>query len=194
MKKDGTKIFTIVVFIVVFAVLLFYVFVNNNSTQNKKTEETSEKDTLLTYNFEDDYPKTAREVVKMHCKYMKNAYNGVFTEDELFTVNQQIRKLFDEELLQYNTQDEQLAGMKKEIEQYKENKKKFLSYTLAEASQVEYNTEEGKDYAKLKVTISQKVDSLSVSAEQEYILRKDADGKWKILGWQAVTNSTTEGE
>ena len=72
------------------------------------------------------------------------------------------------------------------MEVYKAKKQKIVSYTLAEASQIEYNTDNGKEYAKMRVTIAMRIDGSSFSADEEYILRKDAEGKWKILGWQAI--------
>ena len=133
-----------------------------------------------------------RETVKLHCKYLKNAYNEKFEEEDLYTVNKNIRKLFDEELLEYNSEDHQLQGLKNDIELYKEKKQKFTSYSLQEASQIQYNTEDGKDYAKTTVTLNFTVDSVVVSAEQEYLLRKDENGYWKILGWQTVKNSSEQ--
>ncbi|MGN0154974.1 MAG: DUF6715 family protein [Lachnospiraceae bacterium] len=194
MKKTGTKGFTFVVFIIVLAGLAYYVYLSNHASDQRNPAEKSEIETLLNYDFEEDYPKTVRETVKLHCRYLKCAYNNEFTEDELFTVNQQIRKLFDDELLEYNTQEKQLEGLQKDIQYYSDNKQKFVNYSIAEASQVEYNTEGDTEYAKIKVGIMLRVDSASVNGDEEYILRKDKEGKWKILGWQAVQNSTTEDE
>jgi len=192
MKRIGTKGFTLIVFFIVIAGLGYYTYLHNNTAGNQEVPEKSEKESLLNYDFENDYPKTVRETVKLHCRYLKCAYNNEFSEEELFTVNQQMRKLFDAELIEHNPEDEQLQKLKEEIQLYVDNKRKFISYSLAEASQIQYNTEEGADYAKIKVTIVLKLESAIVSGEEEYILRKDADGKWKILGWQAVNNKEAE--
>lgn len=192
MKKIGTKGFTLIVFFIMMIGLGYYTYLNNNTGKRYEVPEASEKVALLNYDFETDYPKTVRETVKLHCRYLKAAYNSELTEDELFTVNKQIRQLFDEELLSYNTPEKQLQGLKDEIQYYIDNKQKFVSYSLAEASQVQYNTEGDKEYAKMKVTIVLKADTATVSGDEEYILRKDKDGNWKILGWQTVGNNTTE--
>lgn len=192
MKKIGTKGFTLIVFLIVIAGLGYYTYLHNNAVGNQEVPEKSEKDTLLNYDFENYYPKTVREAVKLHCRYLKSTYNNEFSEEELFIINQQMRKLFDDELIEHNPEDKQLQKLKEEVQLYADNKRKFISYSLAEASQIQYNTEEGKDYAKIKVTIVLKLESSNVTGEEEYILRKDADNRWKILGWQAVDNKDAE--
>lgn len=194
MKKLGTKGFTLIVAFLVIAGLGYYIHLNNKASSSREILKKSEKDILLDYDFQDDYPKTVRETVKLHCRYLKSAYNGEFTEEELFKINQQIRNLFDEELLEFNTAEVQLQNLKDEIKLYEDSKWKFVSYSLAEASQVENNTEGGKEYAKIKVTIMLNMGSSRVSTEEEYILRKDGEGKWKIMGWQVVKNKEAENE
>ena len=191
MKKNGTKVFTLVIFLIAIVALGVYIHLSNEAPGREDVTQTSEKEKLLNYDMENDYPKTVREAVKLHCRYLKCVYSEDFEEDELFTMNQQMRKLLDEELLEYNSPDEQLQALKDEISLYEVNKQKFVSYTLAETSQIEYNTENGKEYAKMRVTVAMTIDGASISVDEEYILRQDEDGKWKILGWQAKQQEQT---
>ena len=192
MKKMGTRGFTTIVLLLMIGGLFYYTYLNDRARNRQEEEQSSETQQLLEYDFANDYPKTVRETVKLHCNYLKNAYNDKFTEDELFTVNKQIRQLFDDELLAINTEDKQLKGLKDEIQLYKDNKQKFVSFALAEGSQVQYNTEDSVEYAKIKVSLIIKVGSASASVDEEYILRKDSEGKWKILGWQRINNPSSE--
>lgn len=194
MKKTSVKGFTTIVLLIMIIGLGYFTYLNNTTNNRQEVSEGTEKENLLNYDFENNYPKTVRETVKLHCQYLKSAYNNTFTEDELFVVNQNIRQLFDEELLQQNAEDKQLQGFKDEIQLYEDSKQKFASYSLAEASQVRYNTENNKEYAKIKVTVNLNVGTGVISEEEEYILRKDKNGNWKILGWQSVNKSTTEDE
>ncbi len=194
MKKRSVKGFTTIVLLVMIIGLAYFTYLNNTVNNRQEISERTETEKLLNYDFENDYPKTVRETVKLHCRYLKSAYNNAFTEEELFIVNQNTRQLFDEELLQNNAEDKQLQGLKDEIQLYDDSKQKFASYSLAEASQVKYNTENGKEYAKIKVTIGINTGSGVLSEDEEYILRKDKDGRWKILGWQIMNKSTTEKE
>ena len=194
MKKTSVKGFTTIVLLIMIIGLGYFTYLNNTTGNRQEVSEGTEKENLLNYDFENNYPKTVRETVKLHCRYLKSAYNNTFTEEELFVVNQNIRQLFDEELLQQNAEDKQLQGFKDEIQLYEDSKQKFASYSLAEASQVQYNTENHKEYAKIKVTVNINVGTGVISEDEEYILRKDENGRWKILGWQAVGKSTTENE
>ncbi|MBR1865646.1 MAG: hypothetical protein IJ801_03980 [Lachnospiraceae bacterium] len=194
MKRTGNKGFTTIVLLLVIAGLGYYTYLSNHANSSRDIPKDTEVEQLLTYDFENDYPKTVRETVKLHCRYLKCAYNAGFTEDELSTANRQIRKLFDQELLEFNSEEAQLQDMKEDIKLYDEKKQKFTSYSLGEASQVVYNTENGKDYAKIKATIVLRVDAVNMSVDREYILRKDEDGRWKILGWESVTNKAAENE
>ena len=51
---------------------------------------------------------------------------------------------------------------------------------------MQYNTDNGRNYAKIRVSLVIKVKGASAYPEEDYILRQDENGKWKILGWQAV--------
>ncbi len=198
MKNKGTKVFTLIVFLIALIALGYYIHLTNEAPGHQDTTPSSEKEILLSYDMIDDYPKTVRETVKLHCRYMKYIYNDGFakdfTDDDLFTMNQKIRQLFDDELLELNSQDKQLQALKDEMALYKLNKQKIVSYTLAEASQIEYNTEDGVEYAKMRVAVAMMVDGASLSVDEEYILRKDEEGKWKILGWQAIQQKNVEVE
>lgn len=193
-KQFGTKGFTITMFVITLIVIAFYAFMSNRMGSRSNVTNTSEVEKLLNYDFEDNYPKTVRETVKLHCRYMKCAYNEEFTKEQLYTANQKIRQLMDMELLSINTEEAQLKSLEDDVQFYKDNKQKYVSYSLAEASQIQYNTENGKDYAKIRVGIMLRVDSATVKGDQEYLLRKDDQGRWKILGWQADTNSVSAGE
>ncbi len=188
-KESGTKGFTIAAVIVVIGVIAFYITMSNRMNGRQAVKNTSEIEKLLNYDFQDNYPKTVRETVKLHCRYMKIAYNNEFTKEELVDANKKIRELMDDELLSYNTEEAQLKSLEDDVQYYKDNKQKYVSYTLPEASQIKYNTDEGVDYAKIRVGIIIRVDNSTMKGSQEYLLRKDAMGRWKILGWVADNKS-----
>lgn len=192
MKKQKANAFTFRVILIVLAVLAVYFIVSNRTKKGPDAEDGSEVEKLLNYDFVDQYPKTVKETVRLHCRYMKCAYNNEFSEEELKKANEQLRNLYDEELLNYNEESAQLSSLKEDIQYYVDNKQKIISYSFGEDSQIEYNTENNIDYAKIKVTVLLRMDSSSAKGQEEYILRKNDNGEWKILGWQAVKDATTE--
>ena len=194
MKKEaGTKGFAIAAIIVVIGVIGFYFAMSNRMSGKQRVKNTSEVEKLLEYDFQDDYPKTVRETVKLHCRYMKMAYNNEFSKEELYDANKKIRELMDDELLAINSEDAQLKSLESDIQFYIENKQKYVSYTLPEASQIQYNKDNDVEYAKLRVGVIIRVDNATVKGDQEYLLRKDSMGRWKILGWMADMGSNGAG-
>lgn len=192
MKKKGANTFTILVFILVIVCLAVYAVIGNRAKQTTSGDDASEVEKLLSYDFVEDYPKTVKETVRLNCRYMKCAYNNEFSEDELDKMNQQVRNLYDQELLDYNEESSQLDALKQDIQYYVDNKQKIVSYSFGEDSQIEYNTQDQVDYAKIKVKVMLRVDSAPGEAEEEFILRKNDEGQWKILGWQAVKESSED--
>lgn len=190
-KESGTTGFAIAAVIIVIGVIGFYIVMSNRMSGRQAVKNTSEIEKLLTYDFQDKYPKTVRETVKLHCRYMKMAYNNEFSKEELFDANRKIRELFDDELLSYNTEEAQLKSLEQDIQYYKDNKQKYVSYSLPEASQIKYNTDNGMEYAKIRVGVIIRVDNATMKGDQEYLLRKDNMGRWKILGWMSDDNTAT---
>lgn len=198
MKTKGTKGFTLVIFLIAIVALGYYIHLSNDAPSHQDVTPNSEKDILLNYDMVNEYPKTVRETVKLHWRYLKYVYSEEFikdaTEDEIFTMNQQMRRLYDEKLLEHNSPDEQLQSLKNEMAMYQANKQRIVSYTLSEASQIEYNTEDDIEYAKMRVTVAMTIDGASLAVDEEYILRQDDEGQWKILGWQAVPRENADNE
>lgn len=182
--KKGTARYSIFVFVMVIAGLAYYFYLSNRPQKSPDLKTHTDAQIMLEKNLDEDYPKTVRETVKYHCNYLKYSYNDKYSDDELVLVNRQIRKLLDEELLEINDEDTQLQGLKKEIQQFKDEKKKFVNFSLAEGSQVQYNTEGDIEYASIKVTLGIQVSGSAATVEEEYLLRKDSTGRWKIMGWQ----------
>ena len=119
MKKEaGTKGFAIAAIIIVIGVIGFYFTMSNRMSGKQNVKNTSEIEKLLNYDFQDDYPKTVRETVKLHCRYMKMAYNNEFSKEELFDANKKMRELMDDELLAINSEDAQLKSLENDIQFY----------------------------------------------------------------------------
>ena len=60
MKKKGANTFTVIVSILVIACLVVYVVISNQTKQTTSGDDASEVEKLLSYDFEEDYPKTVK--------------------------------------------------------------------------------------------------------------------------------------
>ena len=101
----------------------------------------------------------------------------------------QARKLLDDELLQYNPKDTYLENLKKDIDNYKTLNKKIVQSSVSDSNDITYATVKGASCAYVNAYYFSKEGSNYSRTYQEFVLRKDSKGKWKIL-----TFRLTEGE
>ena len=102
----------------------------------------SEIDTALSRNLENNYPSTPKEVVKYYNDLMKCFYNEDCTEEELQNWGKSLQ-LFDEELRENNEEESYLIRLQGEVQNYKNNKRKITSVSLASSTNVDYYTADG---------------------------------------------------
>lgn len=192
-KKTGHKS-TLGTFVGMIAVALILIILYKNITDENKTEqqvntEVTKVQVLLDKEIETNYPATPREVVKLYLRIMSCYYNEDLTEDELQGLATQARLLFDEELLQNNPWDEFYANLKSELQLYQEEGKVVVSYEVDKGSAVNYYTKDNSEYASIEAQIITRDSRIRYSTNEKFILRKDTDGNYKILGWQYVEDT-----
>ena len=112
-------------------------------------------------------------------------------EDEYAILNDQVRCLFSNELLEANAESEQYADLMNDIEAFHETGKMYISYTVDAEELVQYSKVEGIEYAMVIVNCSIKENTVTNPVKVQYLLAKE-NGKWKIVGWQEIiTNDNT---
>lgn len=185
MKKQGIAR-TIGLLIIVAAIVLFVFFrmTQNASQRQDKPKDQTEMEKLLSYDFDSDYPKTARDVMKLYCRYLKAVYSKDTSDEAVGVLNSQMRKLYAQKLLDYNNESAQLEALKEERASYKKDKMSLVGYVIAEASQIAYDTIDGVEYARIGVTLNLKAGELD-GKDYSYVLMKDAADHWKVYGWVA---------
>lgn len=196
-KKKGNLLSTIflVGLLAVFLVLIvksFYGMLTND--KSKDDGKRTEVEKLLTKNLDDSYPATEKEVVKVYCRIMKEMYSGECSEDDIQGLFKQMRKLYDEELIKNNSYDKHFEELTKELEDYKKAKKKIVNYAIEESDDIEKGKYKGKEQALVDVTLSIKEKKEWQHVNQQFIMRKDNDGRWKILGWQKTESEVKTDE
>lgn len=173
--------------LIIFAAIVLFVFfrmTQNASQRQDKPKEQTELEKLLSYDFDNEYPKTARDVMKLYCRYLKAVYSKDTSDEAVGLLNSQMRRLYAKELLDYNDESGQLEALKEERASYKKEKMSLVGYVVAEASQIVYDTIDDVEYARIRVTLNLKAGA-SASKEYTYVLMKDAADCWKVYGWAA---------
>ena len=188
-KFKGTKGMLILI-VLVCAVIGYYYYVSNKSASNTGEEQnvkiTAVQNVLLR-NLEIDYPPTPKEVVKYFAEITKCFYSENYTDEELEQLAVKIQQIYADELVAAKDQETYLADLKAEIKNFKAEKRVITGYYTSSSTDVEEFTEDGYEWARLYVTFYiTKGKNVNEKSREKILLRKDAEGHWKIYGWDLV--------
>ncbi|MDE6844547.1 MAG: hypothetical protein K2J99_02095 [Lachnospiraceae bacterium] len=188
MKSSG-KIGLIVFGVILVAVVAGYALHLNHKSKvdAERAVESTAVQKVLQKDLERSYPPTPKEVVKYYADITKCFYNEEYTEEELEQMAVKIQGLYDAELIANKTQEDYLTDLRSEIVDMKNNDWTISGYVLSSSVDVEEFTENGYSCARLYCTFSVKQSTNgTVRTMEQFVLRKDDDGHWKILGWELV--------
>lgn len=180
------------VFVVV--VIYAYYYINNVTkpiipdTIRKKTEA----EILIEKDLELAYPATPTEVLRLHLRITKCLYNDKLTKEEIDDLVNQERILYDEELLEKNPVESQVRIINEEIERFHEADKEITNYLIENKENIKYWTEEDIEYASIVASISFAESKEIIKVFEEFTLRRDENGQWKILGWELSDKDSIE--
>lgn len=186
---------TIIIIILIAAALgYFYYLSNGNRNEKDLNVNTTEVSKIIAEDLSKTYPETPRGVIKFYNRILKSFYSEEYTEDELTGLGLQARKLFDQELLLNNPEENYFKNLKAEIKDYADGKRTIFSIKLTSTDEVEYSTVEEKEYAIVYCTYSLNGTAGVSKLTHRYMLRKDEKEQWKILGWELSANEVIEGK
>lgn len=193
MKKTTKKVVTASITMIVAAVLIlsgyYFLIVRGEANQGERLPET-EVGKLLAKDIDLKYPGTPSEVVKLYWRLNKCLYNEPVKEAEFDALVKQLRVLYDEELLaeEGNSFEKMRENFQKEKEAFRKEKRLIASYIVDSDSDVDYASIDERECATLKSITLEKIEKKTKKTRtvEQFICRKDQDGKWKILGWKQV--------
>lgn len=200
MKKKRKKINPILLIVIVLLVIAFIgtlikvIWDSRNDAKSGDGGEKTAVEQILSKNLdkEKDYPSTPREVVKLYCQITKELYSGECSEGNTKKLFVQMRKLFDSELLSYNEEEVNYNNLLGDIEGYKKDKKQVVSYFLPPVEDISIHVYDEVENALVNITFSIKEGTEWQRVHEQFALRRDEDGHWKILGWQALDTAVNE--
>ena len=156
---------------------------NNDVFSNKKTSNT-EAQAIISKDLDRFYPSTVREVVKLYQRINTCLMSGQYTEEEFYKITDQLRKLYDDELLKLNPRDDYNEALYNEILAFK-NKGGAISVTnLQLDSQADRYTVDKANMASIVAMFVIRDREGIKKTYEKFILREDENGNWKILGWE----------
>ena len=192
MKK--TRIVMLAIVIVAAICTAFYIVNNNSKKESAKEAGLTEIQKITTRNMEKDYPATPREVIKFYNRIVKCYYSRQYSDDELEQLADQALSMFDDDLLKKNEKESYIESVKSDAAQYEEDNKSISQTDVCDSNDVKYMTDNGDDIAYVTASYFIKNGSSYTKTYQEYVLRKDGDGDWKILTFYKIEGESSESD
>ena len=192
MKK--TRIVILAIVIVAAICTAFYIVNNNSKKESAKEAELTEIQKITTRNMEKDYPATPREVIKFYNRIVKCYYGRQYSDDELEQLADQALSMFDDDLLKKNEKESYIESVKSDAAQYEEDNKSISQTDVCDSNDVKYMTDNGDDIAYVTASYFIKNGSSYTKTYQDYVLRKDGDGDWKILTFYKIEGESSESD
>lgn len=189
MKRSGviSIIVTCVILVAVIGGFAFYL-THKSQTRAEEEVESTQVQKVLQKDLEKNYPPTPKEVVKYFAEITRCFYNEEYSEDDLDKMAAKIQELYDAELVANKSQEDYLQDLRSEIADMKEQKSTIYSYELSASTDVYYFTEQDYECARLYCLFNVKQGSSTVASMEQFVLRKDEAGHWKILGWDLAND------
>lgn len=166
----------------------YYYYLSNREPENVPEDEVvvTEIQNVLLRDLKHNYPPSPKEVVKCFLEITKHIYNGKGSEEEFEALALKIQEIYDDDLIANKSPELYMQDLKSEAIIFKENDYSIVNYATSSSVDVDYFNEDGFSFARLRGTLYIRVGTEMKSLEQIFLLRQDADGHWKIYGWQEV--------
>lgn len=185
----GSKTVRVVIVVVVLAVIVLVFFAYQGTRGKRQQAEEAVSATVvqnvLMRDLEHNYPPTPKEVVKYYAEITECFYNEEYSEEEFVKLANKIQHLYDVELIA--NQENYLEDLRQDVQDMKKNKYTIASYEVSASTDVEYFTKDEDSCARLYCTFNIRQEGgTRITSLEQFVLRKDVDGHWKILGWELV--------
>lgn len=194
MNKNIIK--SIVIGIILLGMIIgYYFYLSGKSDKDAGSQvlETTLTQDVLAKDLETSYPATPKEVMKYYNEIQECYYNEDNDDATIKKVMLKSRELFDEELLAKNDEDTQYEDLMKEVKSFQEQERDIFGWSTDSAEDVEYNTFDGREWASIHSYYTIRTKGVHSKTTEVFLLRKDAEGKWKIYGWD-LEKPTEAGE
>ena len=173
----------------------YFLFSQNNTVSE---ENLTEVEKVLVKDLKKDYPKTPREVVKFYNRIVKCYYSEKLSDKEIEDMVEQMLYLLDEDLLVVNPRDEYYRSVVADIKDYNSKNKRIVNTDVCDSNDVTYvddvkdGSNEVDKLAYVNASYFINTDGEFTNTYQQFVLRQDDDGLWKILTFYEVEGEAEE--
>lgn len=186
MKAKSIKIIIVALVLAALVMGYYYYLSNKSKTAKEEIVQITTVQNVLMRDLEDYYPPSPKEVLKYYSDITQCFYNEEYTDEELEQLALKIQELYDDELVANKSQEDYMKDLRDEIADMKIKKCTISSYQVSASTDVEFYSEGDDSYAKLYCTYNMYQAGTPISSKEQFVLRKDENEHWKILGWELV--------
>lgn len=172
----------------------YYYYLSNKNTTSDITDVSEVQKVILRDLEGDAYPATPREVIKFYNRILCCYYNQEYTEEEFRQLADQAILLMDKELADNNPAEQYYLRVETEVDSYRAKNKVINNASVCDSNEVKYATVSGAECAYVEASYFVKDDEGFTKSNQNYVLRKDEEGRWKILAFELKEGVATENE
>lgn len=191
MKKIGAWVIALLCVALVCGAFYFVKVRSQDNLANGK-DNLTEVQRIITKNLTENYPATPREVVKLYNRIITAYYKEDYTDQELEQMADQVLLLFDEKLLEVNPRETYLAYLRADIADYANRARYIADARVCDTSEVKYVSDGDDSLAYVTASYFVREKNEYTRTYQQYVLRKDGDGNWKILGFYQIEGASSE--
>lgn len=171
--------------VVVLGIFLALNLREDDSIFSKEEKKNTEVQNILSKDIDRNYPATVREVVRLFSRVSKCYHNEAVSEEEFHNLIEFQRKLFDEEFLENNPPDTFTNNLAAEIDVAKAKEQTMVMYRVQKQSSVVSWQDGDNHFAKIIASYTMNSEEESPTRTfEEFLLREDEKGRWKIVGWR----------
>ncbi|MDE7270489.1 MAG: hypothetical protein K2N81_08450 [Acetatifactor sp.] len=193
MNKGATRT-TIIISLLIVALVGYYAYLSNKDRARREESAVTAVEAALSRDLNKDYPPTPKEVIKYYNELLRCLYNEESSQEEVEALGLKARELYDKELLEANELGGYLIRLQSDVNDYRNNNRRITNFSVASSNNVEMFEQDGYSFAKIMCGYNIMQGGQSHPSDQVYLLRKDADRRWKIYGWEAAENLETQAE
>lgn len=192
MKRTGSIKAVVIVLIMIGLAFCYYLYLSSYSEDGlpKDEEEIAEEMTpvqeLLVRSDFREYPSTPVQVLRYYNEITACFYNETYTDNELEQLAMEARSLYDLELIMNQSQEDYLNELKEDIAAFAAGNITIFRSSVTPATDVEYFTYDGHECARLYSVYTLRSGTENQLSKEVFIMRKDDEGHWKILGFDLV--------
>ena len=184
----------IIIGIVCVGVVVGYYYYLSHKDASAEMGEVSEVQKVILKDLDKSYPATPREVIKFYNRILCCYYNEEYTEEEFHKLADHALALMDQELADNNPAEQYYLQVSAEVEEYREKNRTINNASVCDSNDVKQKTIAGVDYAYVTSSYFVRDKDKFTRSIQNYVLREDEDGNWKILAYELEEGASEQDE